>query len=99
MIAPNLTIQPGDQLDHFQIENIVATSGMATVFRARDLNTEQLVAIKVPHPEVESDPALYDRFLREEEIGRKIDHPGVMKVYPNPDRSQVYMVMEWVEGR
>ena len=99
MPAPNLTIQPGDQLDHYQIDSVVATSGMATVFRARDLDTGQLVAIKVPHPEIESDPALYDRFLREEEIGKKIDHPGVMKVFANPDRSQVYMVMEWIDGR
>ena len=99
MPAPNLTIQPGDQLDHYEIDSVVATSGMATVFRARDLNTGQQVAIKVPHPEIESDPALYDRFLREEEIGKRIDHPGVMKVLPNPDRSQVYMVMEWIDGR
>jgi serine/threonine-protein kinase len=99
MPAPNLTIQPGDQLDHYQIDNVVATSGMATVFRARDLDDGRLVAIKVPHPEIESDPALYDRFLREEEIGKKIDHPGVMKVFANPGRSQVYMVMEWIDGR
>jgi serine/threonine-protein kinase len=99
MPVPNLTIQPGDQLDHYQIDSVVATSGMATVFRAHDLDTGQLVAIKVPHPEVESDPALYDRFLREEEIGKRIDHPGVMKVYANPDRSHVYMVMEWIDGR
>jgi len=99
MFAPNLTIQPGDTLDHFAIDGVVAASGMATVFRARDLNTGQTVAIKVPHPEIESDPALYDRFLREEEIGKKIDHPGVMKVFANPDRSQVYMVMEWIDGR
>ena len=99
MPAPNLTIQPGDQLDHYQIDDVVATSGMATVFRARDLETGCQVAIKVPHPEIESDPALYDRFLREEEIGKKIDHPGVMKVFANPDRSQVYMVMEWIDGR
>src|SRR5580658_1671299 len=99
MPAPNLTIQPGDQLDHYQLDSVVATSGMATVFRARDLDTGRLVAIKVPHPEIESDPALYDRFLREEEIGKRIDHPGVMKVLPNPDRSQVYMVMEWIDGR
>jgi len=99
MPAPNLTIQPGDQLDRYQIDSVVATSGMATVFRARDLDNGQLVAIKVPHPEIESDPALYDRFLREEEIGQKIDHPGVMKVFANPDRSQVYMVMEWIDGR
>jgi len=99
MLAPNLTIQPGDQLDHFAIDAIVATSGMATVFRARDLNTGAQVAIKVPHPEIESDPALFDRFQREEVIGTKIDHPGVMKVFANPDRSQVYMVMEWIDGR
>jgi serine/threonine-protein kinase len=99
MIAPNLTLHPGDRLDDYELDGIVATSGMATVFRARDLRTGQQVAIKVPHPEVESDPTMFDRFRREEEIGTRIDHPGVMKVFANPDRSQVYMVMEWLDGR
>jgi serine/threonine-protein kinase len=99
MIAPNLTLQPGDRLDHYELEAIVATSGMATVFRARDERDGRQVAIKVPHPEMESDPTMFDRFRREEEIGTRIDHPGVMKVLDNPDRSQVYMVMEWLDGR
>jgi len=99
MLAPNLTIRPGERLDHYDLIEIVATSGMATVFRARDLDTGRQVAIKVPHPEIESDPTLYDRFRREEEIGLRIDHPGVMKVYDNPERSQVYMVMEWLDGQ
>jgi eukaryotic-like serine/threonine-protein kinase len=99
MIAPNLTLRPGDKLDDYELEDIVATSGMATVFRARDLRSGQQVAIKVPHPEVESDLTMFDRFRREEEIGTRIDHPGVMKVFANPDRSQVYMVMEWLDGR
>jgi len=99
MIAPNLTLRPGDKLDGYELEAIVATSGMATVFRARDLESGLQVAIKVPHPEVESDPTMFDRFRREEEIGTRIDHPGVMKVFANPDRSQVYMVMEWLDGR
>ena len=99
MIAPNLTHQPGDALDHYELEAVVATSGMATVFRARDRRNGQQVAIKVPHPEMESDPTMYDRFQREEEIGTRIEHPGVMKVFANPDRSQVYMVMEWLDGR
>jgi serine/threonine protein kinase len=99
MFSPTLTTQPGDKLDHFLIESVVATSGMATVFRARDLETGRQVAIKIPHPEIESDPVLFDRFRREEEIGTRMEHPGVMKVFPNPNRSQVYMVMEWVEGR
>ena len=48
---------------------------------------------------MEADPALFDRFHREDEIGRSSDHPGVMKVFADSDRSQIYMVMEWVEGR
>jgi serine/threonine protein kinase len=99
MIAPNLTLRPGDRLDNFELLDLVATSGMATVFRARDLSTGTQVAIKVPHPEVESDPTMFDRFRREEEIGVRIDHPGVMKVFSNPDRSQVYLVMEWLDGQ
>ena len=99
MLAPNLTIQPGDQLDQYRIESVAATSGMATVFRATDTRSGKQVAIKVPHPEVESDPAMFDRFRREGEIGTRLDHPGVMKVFANPDRSQVYMVMEWIDGK
>jgi eukaryotic-like serine/threonine-protein kinase len=99
MFVPNQTIQPGDVIDHFRLESVVATSGMATVFRATDTLTGKTVAIKIPHPEVESDPSLFDRFKREEDIGTKLNHPGVMRVFPNPDRSQVYMVMEWLDGK
>jgi len=99
MHTPNTAIQAGDQLDHYRLDSVVALSGMSTVFRATDLETGQQVAIKVPHPELESDPVLYDRFQREQDIGTRMQHPGVMKVLPNPDRSQVYMVMEWLDGR
>jgi len=48
---------------------------------------------------MESDPVLYDRFKREQDIGKSLDHPGVMKVYDDPDPSQLYMAMEWVDGK
>jgi len=92
-------IHTGDQLDHYQIEGVAARSGMASIFRGVDLRTGRKVAIKVPHPEMEGDPVFFDRFTREQEIGQKLDHPGVMKVFADDDRSQVYMVMEWVDGR
>lgn len=92
-------VHPGDQLDHYRIESVAARSGMASIFRGTDSRTGRPVAIKVPHPEMESDPVFYERFQREEEIGKKLDHPGVMKVMADDDRSQIYMVMEWVEGR
>jgi serine/threonine protein kinase len=93
------SLHPGDKLDRYRIENLVARSGMASIFRAIDLETGKPVAIKVPHPEMESDPVLFERFQREAEIGQKLDHPGVMKVLAYHTRGQVYMVMEWVEGR
>ena len=94
-----MALHPGSQLDHYRMENLVARSGMASIYRATDLQNERPVAIKIPHPEVEADPLFYDRFKREEEIGKKLDHPGVMKVYGDDDRSRVYMVMEWVDGQ
>jgi serine/threonine protein kinase len=92
-------LRVGDQLDHYRIDALVARSGMASIFRATDLRTGRTVAIKMPHPEMESDPLFFDRFHREEEIGRMLDHPGVMRVLESDDRSQLYMVMEWVDGR
>ena len=94
-----MTLHSGDQLDHYRIEALVARSGMASIYRGTDTRNGRQVAIKIPHPEVESDPALFDRFHREEEIGKILDHPGVMKVFADEHRSRVYMVMEWVDGR
>jgi eukaryotic-like serine/threonine-protein kinase len=94
-----MNLHPGEQLDHYRIEGLVARSGMASIFRATDMRNGREVAIKIPHPEMEADPVLFDRFKREGEIGEKLDHAGVMKVLPNTDRSQLYMVMEWVPGR
>ena len=93
------SLHPGDQLDHYRIDSLVARSGMASIFRATDTRTGRPVAIKVPHPEMEGDPIFFDRFNREAEIGKKLDHPGVVKVLNDEERSRRYMVLEWVDGK
>ncbi len=92
-------LQPGEQLDAYRIEEQVARSGMATIYRATDTRDGRVLAIKVPHPDIEADPVLFDRFQREAAIGQKLQHPGVMRVFDDEQRSRVYMVMEWCEGR
>ena len=57
-------VKIGETIDHYRIESVVARSGMASIFRATDLNDGKQVAIKVPHPEMEMDPVLFDRFHR-----------------------------------
>jgi eukaryotic-like serine/threonine-protein kinase len=71
---------------------------MASIYRATDLRDGRKVALKIPHPEMEAEPVLYDRFKREQDIGTSLDYAGVMKVYADADHSRPYMVMEWVDG-
>jgi eukaryotic-like serine/threonine-protein kinase len=94
-----MSLHPGDQLDHYLVEKLVSRSGMASIYRATDVRNNRVVALKIPHPEVESDPLFFDRFRREEAIGKKLNHPGVMKVFEDEERNRVYMVLEWVDGR
>ena len=53
---PMTALHPGDQLDHYRIEALVARSGMASIFRATDMRNGRQVAIKIPHPEMEARP-------------------------------------------
>ena len=92
------TIEAGSQIDSYRIEAPVARSGMASIFRAVDMRDNRVVALKIPHPDMEADPILFDRFKREAEIGEKLNHPMVMRVYGGEKRSRIYMVMEWCEG-
>jgi eukaryotic-like serine/threonine-protein kinase len=92
-------LHAGETLDHYRLEAEVAHGGMSTLFRATDLRDGRQVAIKVPHPEMESDPVLIERFRREEEIGQELDHPGIVKTFDGEERSRRYMVIEWVEGK
>lgn len=39
---------------------------------------------------------LVERFQHKEEIGRSLDHPGILKVFADEHRSQSYIVTEWV---
>lgn len=93
------TIEAGSLIDSYRIQAPVARSGMASIFRATDIRDDRRVALKIPHPDMEADPILFDRFRREAAIGEKLNHPAVMRVYGGEKRSHMYMVMEWCEGR
>ncbi len=93
------SVDAGTQIDSYRIDAPVARSGMASIFRATDMRDNRVVALKIPHPDMEADPILFDRFQREAGIGERLSHPGVMRVFGGEKRTRVYMVMEWCEGR
>ncbi|HUY82617.1 MAG TPA: serine/threonine-protein kinase [Acidobacteriaceae bacterium] len=92
-------VEVGEKFDQYHIDALVAETGMASIFRATDTQTGRTVALKVPHATVETDPVLFDRFKREEEIGASLNHPNVMQIFPHHDHSHTFIVMEWVPGK
>ncbi len=89
----------GDRVDQYELTELLARSGMASIFKALDRSSGQTVALKVPHLQYESDIAFYQRFEREEKIGQKLDHPNIVRVLSPEKKSRMYLVMEFAEGR
>jgi serine/threonine-protein kinase len=85
--------------DRYGIERELGRGGMATVYLARDLREDRLVAVKLLLPELSASVGA-DRFVREIEVGRTLLHPGIVGVLDSGDANgQLYYVMPFVEGQ
>jgi eukaryotic-like serine/threonine-protein kinase len=91
-------VSVGENLDQYKLTEVIARSGMASIFKAIDQISGATVAIKVPYMQFESDVVFYGRFQREEEVGRRLDYPGIIKVLTPKKKSRMYIAMEYVEG-
>lgn len=70
------------------------------VYLARDDAHQQTVVIKVPSTEARDDPAWLQRFVMEEWIARRLDHPHVLRaVPPARPRRYCYTVTEYIDGQ
>lgn len=84
--------------ERYQIERELAQGGMASVFLARGLRDRQPVAIKVMQPKLATAIGA-ERFLREIDVARSMDHPLIVPVRDSGDAGGIlYYVMPYVEG-
>jgi len=81
----------------YRILEQVHVGGMARVYRSRDLETEQIVALKRP---AKDDPATLARFLEESKILGELNHPAIVRqlAYGGAHFDDAHIVMEWLEG-
>jgi len=91
-------IKVGDLLDQYRITGQIARGGMAAIYKAIDRLTGATVAIKVPYVQFESDVVFYSRFQREEEVGRRLNNPHIIKVLTPETKSRMYIAMEYIDG-
>ncbi len=83
----------------YELLGELGRGGMGVVFRARDKETSELVALKLLKPEIAGDQSLLERFKNELRLARKITHKRVCRTYELLRFGDtVVIAMEYVEG-
>ena len=91
-------LAPGERLDRYEIVEAIGHGAFSDVYLAVDPDGGRVV-LKCPHEGIIGDVATFDRFRREMEIARRLDHPGIQhSLDPGGDRTRPYLVMEYIEG-
>ena len=91
-------LAPGEKLDRYTIVEAIGHGAFSDVYLATDPVGARVV-LKCPHEGIIGDVATFDRFRREMEIARRLDHPGIQhSLDPGGDRTRPYLVMQYVEG-
>ncbi len=93
-------LQPGMVLEGYRVVRELHASKQTQLYLAEDLLSGIQVVLKTPSVTYEDDPAYLEQFILEEWVGRRLDHPNVMRVLiPAKPRRYLYCVAEYIEGR
>lgn len=85
--------------NRYQVDALLGQGGMSAVYRAYDPNLRRVVAIKLIHPHLSSDPNFIGRFKEEAASVARLRHPNIVQVHDfNIDGDTYYMVMEYLVG-
>jgi serine/threonine protein phosphatase PrpC len=93
-------LEPGMVLDGYRILRELHASSTSQLYLAVDTEGGEQVVLKTPSVNFEDDPAYLERFQLEEWVGRRINHPHVVRVLEQRrPRHFLYYVLEYLEGR
>ncbi len=83
----------------YKVLSVIGEGGMAVVFKARDLTTDRIVAVKVLNEACDTDGHAVKRFLNESKAIAMLSHENIVKIYDvSVGRELKYIVMEHVDG-
>jgi serine/threonine protein kinase len=94
------TYAPGARVDHYEIIRMLGHGGMNNVYLARDIQDEQNVVLKFPNNDLIGNIGVFERYKREAEIGSRLNHIHLQRLLnTGEERSEQYLVMEYIQGR
>lgn len=87
--------------ERFRLERLLGSGGFGAVFEATTTDTGERVALKVLDNRVLEHVGGEQRFLREAELARRLDHPNVVRVLDDgvADDGTRFIAFELLEGR
>ncbi len=94
------SLMPGAMLgSRYRIEGEAGEGGMGKVYRARDLELNRTVALKVVRPELANDPQTVERLKQEILLTSRISHPHVLRIHDLGEAGGLrFISMAWVDG-
>ena len=94
-----MILGPGSEIAGFRLEELIGEGGMGVVYRARQLDLNRTVAIKLIRPERSGEREFNIRFQRESELAASIDHPNVIPIFQAGEvRGVAFLAMRFVAG-
>ncbi len=95
-----LSFSPGEKFgERYQIIEEIGQGGMGRVFKAKDLELDTIVALKMIKPQFSSDPDIVNRFKRELLLAREILHEHVIRIHDLGEINGIkYISMNYIEG-
>ncbi len=97
-LSPPQTTNELGRLGNYRIIRLLGTGGMGYVFEAEELTLHRRVALKVLKPELASDLANRERFLREARATAAIRSEHVITIFEVEDGEPPFLTMEYLEG-
>src|SRR6266478_4960210 len=94
-------LEPGSMLgERYEILQLLGQGGMGAVYKARDIELERTVALKVIRSDLASHPEILRRFKQELILAREVTHRNVIRIFDLGQASGVrYITMDYVEGQ
>lgn len=93
----------GEIIDsRYQLQRIIASGGMATIYSALDLRLDRIVAVKIMHSHLANDEDFVARFIREAKATAALSHPNIVAIqdqgWNEGGAPAVFLVMELIDG-
>jgi serine/threonine protein kinase len=94
-----MSYEIGSRVGDYEILQILGAGGMGRVYKVRNVISDRVEAMKVLLPDLEGNPGLAERFMREIKVQASLDHPNIAALHTAIRiENQLMMMMEYVEG-